>query len=102
MGDSYLAPTCRVCGQTLKLLDDTYEQWYCDKDCEVWFAKQQKWSGEMPFGFAIRKTTQSFIEWQKEEQRQQEERNKKHGTNAISDIERQVFGVTRLRGLGEH
>jgi len=46
----------------------------------------------MPFGFAIRKTTQSFIEWQKEEQRQQEERNKKHGTNAISDIERQVFG----------
>jgi hypothetical protein len=40
-----LAPTCRVCGQQMQLLDeDEQGRWYCYKDNELWRDKEQKWN----------------------------------------------------------
>jgi hypothetical protein len=40
-------PTCRVCGQRMKLLDDEAQKWYCFKDDEVWFGKEQRWEEQV-------------------------------------------------------
>jgi len=43
-----LAPTCRVCGQQMQLLDeDERGRWYCYYDDQVWVDKEQKWLGQI-------------------------------------------------------
>jgi hypothetical protein len=36
-------PNCRLCGQPMKLVNEAEQRWYCYKDGEVWFGKEQKW-----------------------------------------------------------
>lgn len=42
-----MAPACRVCGQSLELIDTQEERWYCYKDDQLWHEKDQTWAGEL-------------------------------------------------------
>ena len=37
------APVCRTCGKPLILLDEEEQRWYCYKDDEVFYAREQRW-----------------------------------------------------------
>jgi hypothetical protein len=42
-GETLEPPKCRVCGQSMKLLDEEKQRWYCYKDDDVYYAKEQRW-----------------------------------------------------------
>ena len=53
---SKLEPTCRVCNTPLFLLDEEAQRWYCYRDDEVYYAKDQRW-GEHRLTTPITPTT---------------------------------------------
>lgn len=40
-------PTCWMCGQPMQLLDEEGQRYYCFKDNQVCFGKEQKWVDEI-------------------------------------------------------
>jgi hypothetical protein len=36
-------PTCRVCGQPMRLLNKEIQRWYCYEDDQLWLGKEEKW-----------------------------------------------------------
>lgn len=38
-------PSCRICHQPMKLLDEEEQKWYCYRDDQAWYGKEQRWQG---------------------------------------------------------
>ena len=39
---------CRFCGQSMQLLDEAQQRWYCNRDNQVWLENEQKWKDLLP------------------------------------------------------